>query len=118
MVTSGTERKRGFAGILLCRSAPFCLPQLRMGGALIQKILEEGKEVLCEAKEFILSPQSEIQDFRHFLQNSGYEIRKETTSLCKSSFLLFSCSFEPTAVNCSTIFLYTCSSFFRYSLNT
>ncbi len=49
-----------------------------MGGALIQKILEEGKEVLCEAKEFILSPQSEIQDFRHFLQNSGYEIRKET----------------------------------------
>lgn len=49
-----------------------------MGGALTQKILEGGREVLLGVKEFILSPQSELSHFRHFLQESGYEIVKET----------------------------------------
>lgn len=48
-----------------------------MGGALIVKILEEGKEVLSSVKELILQPQSEIDKVRHYLEQAGYVIVKE-----------------------------------------
>lgn len=45
-----------------------------MGGALITRLLEEGKEVLEEGTELILQPQSEIYKVRHWLHDNGYQI--------------------------------------------
>lgn len=48
-----------------------------MGGALIQKILGEGKHMWDSVGHWILSPQSEIQETRHWLENHGFSIVKE-----------------------------------------
>ncbi len=48
-----------------------------MGGALVVKILEEGKEVLKTVKELILQPQSELDKVRRYLESAGYVIVKE-----------------------------------------
>ncbi len=48
-----------------------------MGGALIVKILEEGREVLSSVKELILQPQSELDKVRRYLQQAGYVITAE-----------------------------------------
>lgn len=48
-----------------------------MGGALIQKILGEGKHMWDSVNHWILSPQSEIGDTRHWLENNGFSIQKE-----------------------------------------
>ncbi len=49
-----------------------------MGGSLMQHIMTEGMDVLASMKEFILQPQSEIAEFRHFLQDHGYHIISES----------------------------------------
>lgn len=43
-----------------------------MGGRLMQRILEEGREKLASLRELILQPQSELPAFRAFLRRSGY----------------------------------------------
>lgn len=48
-----------------------------MGGALMIKILEEGREVLSSVKELILQPQSEVDKVRHYLEEAGYTIVRE-----------------------------------------
>lgn len=48
-----------------------------MGGALVMKILSEGRERLQNVKELILQPQSEVEKVRHFLYESGYHITAE-----------------------------------------
>ena len=48
-----------------------------MGGALVIKILSEGRERLRNVKELILQPQSEVEKVRHFLYESGYHITAE-----------------------------------------
>lgn len=48
-----------------------------MGGPLIQDILSFDKEKSRSFSELILSPQSEIPEFRMFLSESGYEIKDE-----------------------------------------
>ncbi len=48
-----------------------------MGGALVVKILEEGKDVLKTVKELILQPQSELEKVRRYLEMAGYVIVKE-----------------------------------------
>ena len=48
-----------------------------MGGALIRQILEREEEKTRSFDELILSPQSEIPEFRMFLSNFGYEIKDE-----------------------------------------
>lgn len=48
-----------------------------MGGPLMEKILTDHFEVSCSFKELILQPQSEIQEFREFLRNSGFQIVDE-----------------------------------------
>lgn len=48
-----------------------------MGGALICKILDDSPEVVKEAKELVLSPQSEWALVRHYLQNHGFRISRE-----------------------------------------
>ena len=48
-----------------------------MGGPLIIKILEAGFDKVKAFKELILSPQSEIPEFRIYLRDRGYEILNE-----------------------------------------
>ena len=48
-----------------------------MGGALMQRILTEGEVTAKAARRLVLSPQSEIPEFRGFLQESGYRITSE-----------------------------------------
>lgn len=48
-----------------------------MGGPLMQRILEEGRETLAGIREMILQPQSEIPAFRRYLQENGYRITAE-----------------------------------------
>ena len=43
-----------------------------MGGRLMQRILEEGREKLTAMRELILQPQSEIAAFRVYLRRAGY----------------------------------------------
>lgn len=48
-----------------------------MGGALIQKILGEGRHMWDSVGHWILSPQSEIGETRHWLEEHGFFILKE-----------------------------------------
>ncbi|MEZ3423629.1 MAG: class I SAM-dependent methyltransferase [Lachnospiraceae bacterium] len=48
-----------------------------MGGALIASILEESINIIKDAKELVLSPQSEIYIVRHFLHDNGFKIVSE-----------------------------------------
>lgn len=48
-----------------------------MGGHLIIKILQNGKEILKSVKEVIISPQSDIELVRRYLGESGYDIVEE-----------------------------------------
>lgn len=48
-----------------------------MGGALMTRILEEGKEKLRGVRELILQPQSEIWLVRGWLDRNGWEIVRE-----------------------------------------
>ena len=43
-----------------------------MGGRLMRRILEEGREKLEAMAELILQPQSEVADFRAYLRRTGY----------------------------------------------
>lgn len=49
-----------------------------MGGALLIRILEEGKDKLLGMEELVLSPQSEIGEVRRYLQENKFQIIKET----------------------------------------
>lgn len=48
-----------------------------MGGALIQKILSEGKEPLESVETLILQPQTEKAELRKYLHSIGMSIKKE-----------------------------------------
>lgn len=52
-----------------------------MGGKLMQRILTEGMERAREAKELILQPQSEMAEFRAFLQENGFRTIAEDACL-------------------------------------
>ena len=48
-----------------------------MGGRLMVKILEDGREKAVKMKELILQPQSDLQYVREYLRNAGYIIADE-----------------------------------------
>lgn len=48
-----------------------------MGGPLVIRILENGREVLDSVKACILQPQSEIAQVRRYLVRNGYRIERE-----------------------------------------
>lgn len=48
-----------------------------MGGRLMQRILEDGREKAMRMRELILQPQSEIREFRIFLRKNGYRTIEE-----------------------------------------
>lgn len=49
-----------------------------MGGELIVHILEAGKHVWESTERLVLSPQSEIGSVRHYLEENGFTILRET----------------------------------------
>lgn len=49
-----------------------------MGGLLIQRILEESKEIVKNVRKLILQPQSYQENVRRTLHFMGFEIKKET----------------------------------------
>lgn len=48
-----------------------------MGGNVMRRILDEGRQILASVKELILQPQSEIGAVRQYLQANGYRIVSE-----------------------------------------
>ena len=54
-----------------------CVVIAGMGGALTVQIMEEGKEVFKQLKEFILQPQSELYKVRKYLTEHSYQIVAE-----------------------------------------
>lgn len=59
-----------------------------MGGALICKILSDSPEVVKNAKELVLSPQSEWAVVRHYLHDHGFAIAGETMVLDQGKYYL------------------------------
>lgn len=48
-----------------------------MGGRLIKTILENGRDKYNNQTQLILSPQSELREFRQYLYSFGYSVQKE-----------------------------------------
>lgn len=48
-----------------------------MGGRLMERILTESLEKAMQLRELILQPQSELQEFRQFLRNTGFRVDEE-----------------------------------------
>lgn len=48
-----------------------------MGGRLIERLLKTGCGKLTKDTQIIVSPQSEIPEFRRFLASSGFDIKRE-----------------------------------------
>ena len=48
-----------------------------MGGPLMQRILADGEKTAKAAKELVLSPQSDVREFRRFLKTEGYTVTEE-----------------------------------------
>lgn len=48
-----------------------------MGGALMGRILTEGAAVMGDQTVLVLQPQSELSEFRRFLQEQGYQLLAE-----------------------------------------
>lgn len=64
--------QKGEADSLICAG---------MGGKLMKRILEDGKDKVCSMRELILQPQSEQQSMREYLRKEGYSIRDENMIL-------------------------------------
>lgn len=68
-ISDGLERfESGEADTLICAG---------MGGRLMMNIMEKDAVKTSSFKELILQPQSELQQFRHFLRSHGYMIENE-----------------------------------------
>ena len=63
-----------------------CVVVAGMGGALTIKIMEEGKDVFRNLKEFVLQPQSELQKVRAYLYQNAYSIVEENMVLDDGKF--------------------------------
>ena len=63
-----------------------CVVIAGMGGMLTIKILEEGKEIFKNLKEFVLQPQSELQKVREYLCQNAYCIVEENMVLDDGKF--------------------------------
>lgn len=59
-----------------------------MGGALMIRILENGREVRKGCKELVLSPQSEIDLVRKYLHDNLYAIKEEKMVLDEGKFYI------------------------------
>ena len=48
-----------------------------MGGRLVISILDQSRALICEMKQVVLQPQSELDEVRRYLRTNGYLIEKE-----------------------------------------
>lgn len=64
-------------GLEKLEEIPDVLTICGMGGRLISRILQEGREKLRRIKEIIVSPQSEIMQFREYLEDNGFDTTQE-----------------------------------------
>jgi len=55
-----------------------CIVIAGMGGPLMQRIITEGLDKLCENTQLILQPQSDIGAFRRFLKDNGFAVTAES----------------------------------------
>ena len=86
-----------------------------MGGKLIAKILESGKDKISQDIELILSPQSEIQLFREYLLLNKYRIMKEDMLIDDSKFyVIIKCKLD--AVESEAIQNDACLKYGKYLL--
>lgn len=70
-----TRLSDGIAGLSMGEAETmFCAG---MGGILMQRILQDGKDKTNAFKELILQPQSKIEDVRAYLRKQGYQITDE-----------------------------------------
>ena len=63
-----------------------CVVIAGMGGALTIRIMEEGKEIFRNLKEFVLQPQSELKKVRQYLQENNYCVIAEDMVLDDGKF--------------------------------
>ena len=63
-----------------------CVVVAGMGGALTIKIMEEGKDIFRNLKEFVLQPQSDLQKVRAYLCENAYFIVEENMVLDDGKF--------------------------------
>jgi len=74
-----------------------------MGGKLIVKILERGRDKISQDSELILSPQSEIQLFREYLLHNEYRIVKEDMLIDDGKFyVIIKCKLDVEACQLET----------------
>jgi len=75
-----------------------------MGGKLIAKILERGRNKISQDTELILSPQSEIQLFREYLLQNEYRIVKEDMVIDEGKFyIIIKCKLNSETVSFDTV---------------
>lgn len=65
-----------------------------MGGRLIQSILENGRDKYDSRTQLILSPQSELREFRQYLYGFGYSVQKEVMLKEDGQFYFIFCCYR------------------------
>lgn len=65
-----------------------------MGGRLIQSILENGREKYDRHTQLILSPQSELREFRKYLYSFGYSVQREVMLKEDGQFYFIFCCYR------------------------
>lgn len=65
-----------------------------MGGRLIQSILENDKDKYDSHTQLILSPQSELREFRQYLYSFGYSVQKEVMLKEDGQFYFIFCCYK------------------------
>ena len=71
-----------------------------MGGRLIAQILTKGKEAITPETQIIVSPQSEVGDFRHFLLDNNYAVINEKMIKDEGKFyFIIECGYQKSVIN-------------------
>lgn len=70
-----TRRSDGVKALDVCECD--CVIVAGMGGALAVRIMEEGREIFENLREFVLQPQSELEKVRQYLCEHEYDIIQE-----------------------------------------
>ncbi len=70
-----TRQSDGVKALAVCECD--CVIVAGMGGALAVRIMEEGREIFENLKEFVLQPQSELEKVRQYLCEHEYDIIQE-----------------------------------------